>query len=114
MSAADEVRRLNDDDTLVPPIWYGFVTPEGWAEIVLALHTRIRTKYPDYNVYQVKQKFGSLRYYCSVRGDDEVNQWISEAVEQAAKTCEVCSGPAELRKQQGWWSTLCDEHAKGE
>lgn len=117
VAAYERTEQLNDTD-LVPQGWYGFEQPIGWSKIVLDLHEKIVARYPDYEVHQVKQKFGGLRFYCAVAGrsyleDEEMKQWIAEAEAQAAETCEVCgAGGAKLRPG-GWIRTLCDEHAEG-
>jgi len=54
---------------------------------------------------QVKEKFGSLRFYMTI-GTDEVYAMISEAEELSSKTCEECGGPGEQRSG-GWIHTLC-------
>jgi hypothetical protein len=58
---------------------------------------------------QIKEKFGTLRfYYCG--GDDYCHGVESMAESMSAVTCEVCGSPGKLRNG-GWIQTLCDEHA---
>jgi len=59
---------------------------------------------------QVKEKFGTLRFYYS-GGDDAVRGMVSMAESMSACTCEECSIPGKVR-HGGWIRTLCDEHAK--
>jgi hypothetical protein len=59
---------------------------------------------------QIKEKFGTLRFYY-FGGDDYCRGVESMAELMSAVTCEVCSSPGKLRKG-GWIRTLCDEHAK--
>jgi len=59
---------------------------------------------------QIKEKFGTLRFYY-FGGDDYCRGVESMAELMSAVTCEVCSSPGKLRNG-GWIRTLCDEHAK--
>jgi hypothetical protein len=57
-------------------------------------------------VQQVKEKFGTLRYYCS--GNDAINNFVNLAGRLSSVTCEVCGRAGELRNKHGWYSTQCD------
>ena len=55
---------------------------------------------------QVKEKFGTLRFYYDGGNDmTEGMVWFAEAM--SAVTCELCGQPGTLR-EGGWWRTLCD------
>jgi hypothetical protein len=59
---------------------------------------------------QIKEKFGTLRfYYCG--GDDYCRGVESMAESMSAVTCEVCGSSGKIRNGK-WIRTLCDEHAK--
>lgn len=58
---------------------------------------------------QVKEKFGTLRFYMSSE-TDSISNAILEAERRSAVTCEVCGESGKLRGG-GWVSTLCDKHA---
>lgn len=60
---------------------------------------------------QVKEKFGTLRFYYA-GGDEVVRGMVSMAESMSAVTCEVC-GNAGSTRGSGWLTTLCDEHADG-
>lgn len=55
---------------------------------------------------QVKEKFGTLRFYY-YGGDDTIRGMIDFAEAFSAKVCECCGAPGHLRKD-GWHKTLCD------
>lgn len=57
---------------------------------------------------QVKEKFGSMRYYLSAT--DQMYELAREAEAKSATICEECGKPGSLRGI-GWYNTLCDEHA---
>lgn len=65
-----------------------------------------------FNVSQVKEKFGTLRFYFDSSVDEEVYTEIRDAVREAedksAITCEVCGRPGELTSG-GWKSVVCNE-----
>lgn len=55
---------------------------------------------------QVKEKFGTLRFYMTCE-TDEMDKLIQEAEHLSAVTCEECGEPGELRGTS-WLTTLCD------
>jgi hypothetical protein len=57
---------------------------------------------------QVKEKFGTLRFYCD--GGDQYTQGVLDMAEaMSAVTCERCGDSAEIREGP-WYRTLCDQH----
>jgi hypothetical protein len=60
-------------------------------------------------VEQVKEKFGSLRFYYQ-GGDDEISGMVRMAESMSNRTCEECGAPGKSR-EGGWIRTLCDTHA---
>jgi hypothetical protein len=97
---------------------------EGWHQLVLDLDRDLAAIDPNYEVQQVKEKFGGLRYYtthsaisCGA-GSNELHNWllcefdqrIVAAEELSLRTCEECGKPGVQRKRD-WVKTLCDEHA---
>lgn len=57
---------------------------------------------------QVKEKFGTLRFYYH-GGDDYVHGMVRMAEAMSAVTCEDCGAPGHQRGG-GWIRTLCDHH----
>jgi len=57
---------------------------------------------------QIKEKFGSLRYYYT-GGDECIAGMVNLAEELSARICERCGNPGKIRTG-GWLKTLCDEH----
>jgi hypothetical protein len=58
---------------------------------------------------QVKQKFGSLRFYVNAATEKHYN-YISFAESMSHYICEECGSPGKTYTD-GWHSTLCDIHA---
>jgi hypothetical protein len=61
---------------------------------------------------QVKEKFGTLRFYLT-HGTDEMYAIIGEAQQKSAKTCETCGKPGRIRGR-GWYYTRCHSCYKKE
>ena len=59
---------------------------------------------------QVKEKFGTLRFYMN-SGTDTMYKIIEKAEAKSAKTCEVCGKPGKLRGT-GWLYTSCRKHKR--
>ena len=84
---------------------------DGWYPIIADLHTKLLEVDPDYTLYQVKEKFGSLRYYIGVEASKSAEAYalVNEAEKQAAHTCEMCGvDGATLRTERSWVKTMCD------
>jgi len=61
-------------------------------------------------VSQVKEKFGTLRFYCS--GSDRIYTFIDMAETLSAVTCELCGKAGKCESVHGWVSTVCGEHSR--
>lgn len=98
------------------PFCWGFECGDGWEPlirklsqeveaIIVALPEKERKKF---RVKQVKEKFGTLRFYMGV-AHDGIRAAIDRAEQESAQTCETCGKPGKVRSG-GWISVLCDEH----
>lgn len=118
-------------------VWF----PRGWTSIVNALCSFLDVLLDDaqaaqFRVEQVKEKFGTLRFYYSVGGEaavtadihlpkgvlrlrtqptypqpfpaDAVDAAIAQAEKLTACTCATCGAPGKLRTK-GWHHVACDE-----
>jgi hypothetical protein len=63
---------------------------------------------PDtgFAVQQVKEKFGTLRFYCP--GNDAIYRYVRLAERLSAVTCEDCGKPG-TQNDSGWIRTQCEE-----
>lgn len=66
-------------------------------------------KIPDVVAVQIKEKYGTLRFYYD-GGDDYISGIVAMAENMSARTCEQCGAPGKPRRG-GWIRTLCDKHA---
>ncbi len=79
-------------------------------EITGKLFRPVESACPQVVVDQVKEKFGTLRFYYH-GGDDYVDGVVRMAEAMTTVTCETC-GNAGKTRSGGWVRTLCDEHEK--
>jgi hypothetical protein len=66
---------------------------------------------------QIKEKFGTLRFYLDVEGgnkieNDIVDDIINEAEAESERTCEVTGMPGAICQQGGWYKVLCYEESR--
>ena len=60
---------------------------------------------PQVTLDQVKEKFGTLRFYYT-GGDEYIDGLVSMAESMSAVTCETCGNPGE-QTRGGWIKTIC-------
>lgn len=65
---------------------------------------------PQVTLDQVKEKFGTLRFYYT-GGDDVIDGMVRMAESMSGVTCETCGNVGELR-DEGWYYTACEEHKR--
>ena len=75
------------------------------AEIVAGDFREVPESIPQVTLDQVKEKFGTLRFYYS-GGDDDISGMVSLAESMTGVTCESCGNPGESRGG-GWIHTYC-------
>lgn len=94
-----------------PPIKdaHYFECHEGWYPLIQKLIEDIIALGWDKQVTQVKEKFGGLRFYIN-EGSNEVHDRITKAEGESYTICEMCGSPGEIRKDTGWYRTLCETH----
>jgi len=93
--------------------WRAQCVYEGWYTLLYKLCLDIdkelkRMDTRNFEVVQVKQKFGGLRVY--VHGSNEaIHELISKAENESFKTCELCGKKGRTRPS-GWIMTVCTKH----
>jgi len=93
-----------------------FECGEGWEDLLdnlcFVIESRIKlTKLQDIYAVQVKEKFGTLRFYVTL-SDDFINGAISMAERQSAHICEICGASGRVENLKGALKTLCQDHLK--
>ena len=61
---------------------------------------------PDFAVAQVKEKYGTLRFYVYGATDEQFAA-ISAAEVESAEVCEECGSREHVTTEGGWLKTLC-------
>lgn len=83
---------------------FDMIGPGGWYESLQVL------------VVQVKEKFGTLRFYVHIgNNEDEAlvkgfHDEINSAEADSSSRCEECGGLGTLDRSHGWLKTLCPTH----
>lgn len=98
-----EERRGPRKHTMISNIACG----DGWFDIIYNLCKEIHPMRAT--IMQIKEKFGTLRFYCSFPEDysERGYKFIREAEEKSGETCETCGDPAEFRVRNGWRYVSC-------
>jgi hypothetical protein len=100
-------------------VYCGFSLPKGWGPIVWRLCESI-AEYKDckVQVVQIKEKFGSLRFYVNIEANDddgeisgEVYDLIHKYEDFSSLVCEACGTTVDVKsratKGKYWMLTLC-------
>jgi len=106
---------------------FGFECDDGWFQIIWDLCEEIEKQLQlqdidqkqlvinklkekkEFRVVQVKEKFGSLRFYVesSKKISTDMYEAITKAEAKSAITCESCGSKGQLMSRNGWYKTLC-------
>lgn len=118
--AADDMREdIVDIYRHIPDGWGRWISCDsGWYRIIIDTHRKLKYIDPNYEIHQIKEKFGGLRYYYQSSFDyDSIQEQIMETIisvaeEFASNTCEICGAndlkaKAKTRVRNRWYKTLC-------
>ena len=97
-------------------------TGAGWKPLIKELNEKIEALFPNYDIEQIKEKFGALRYYISIpwnedeteeeaRNRDVAYELTEEYEDKSMKVCESCGAISNVthgRHDDFWIKTLCD------
>lgn len=117
-----------NEKRLAAPGWYGCIAPDGWKRIVEETDAKLAYLDPKYKIAQIKEKFGTLRYYYDTTKREEIVQDIMYSIvtlaeQESAYTCEQCGNSsrcaipskgvkydptAVLKVSNGWYKTICN------
>jgi len=96
---------------------YGADISAGWYTIISQLTHAISHYCEKENitvdVLQIKEKFGSLRYYVSINSDNHkdftaINTLIMYAEWLSESACIDCGNSAKIENHNGWYVPVCD------
>lgn len=111
----------------IPKGWGCWISCDsGWFDLIDDLDKKISYLAPNYEIHQVKEKYGKLRFYVggpanSKEAADIIDDLISYAEYLSTRICEVCgAGTSRSRSRYddsvktrgtGWYKTLCNDCA---
>jgi hypothetical protein len=92
--------------------WIG----DGWKPLIERANREIELEGGEYEILQIKEKFGTLRFYIRVISGDEqyINQMARMAETASFFVCENCGtlDGVETGSPPGWIRTLCQSCGK--
>jgi hypothetical protein len=94
---------------------FGFECGDGWFDLIdklceeLMIYSEQNPIHPVPVATQVKEKFGTLRFYVDQATNDQY-LIISAAEHKSEEICERCGEPGTLDDSRSWIKTLCDKH----
>ena len=107
---------------------WGICTGDGWYDLLdrLCRHLQFMTDkngYPQVEAAQVKEKYGTLRFYHDIKLTGErtertseqigyIDGLISAAEHLSGHVCETCGSNHNVTQTPGWIVTLCEECMK--
>jgi len=102
-------------DKMATCMVWGMECGDGWFSLLDTLCGEIQgmidnnphLKISQVVATQVKEKFGSLRFYFS-GGDKYINGMVSFAESMSMTICEVCGKPGKI-SDNGWIKVRCDD-----
>lgn len=99
----------------IPDGWGRWISHErGWYRLIIECDRRLSKVDPNYVVFRVREKFGSLGYYCapSIEETYEVRKQFQDAIFLAQRgstnTCERCGRNGVLYQRNDWVKRLCE------
>ena len=87
---------------------FGIECGDGWYKILDAALEKIQALAPGARVSQIKEKYGTLRFYLGSANGDAFD--IADMAESLSEiTCETCGDPGKVRNNNGWYMTRCEK-----
>lgn len=100
-------------DTDVPLMYFPGDINVGWYPLVKELIEKLIEVGWDKHIFQIKEKFGGLRFYTGSCTDQQ-SKIIDEYEAKSYRICEQCGEPGIYRRDLPWQLTLCDKHYEEE
>ena len=115
----DLTKKLINDYPKIFPSGMEFGCFDGWYNIIDALcatmqHVIDNERHPQIIAVQIKEKFGSLRFYFTTVGENKTEWSMTDLTTMAMRlslnTCERCGAPGAKMIQKGWEKVRCEKH----
>ena len=94
---------------LLGSLTFGIECGDGWFDLIDRLCKDIMRIDPTTVATQVKEKFGTLRFYAATR--HEIFDLIDKAEEESETICEECGAPGKTEGTM-WLKTICKKCKK--
>ena len=82
---------------------------DGWIDIIAECHSELMSIDRNYKIHQIKEKFGTLRYYCEP-SHSKYQEYFDTVINKyecmSIKTCEISGVSGVFMKKDGWYKTL--------
>lgn len=117
MSPEKEEALLKKYPNMFENLSYGFEHDDGWYSIIDKGCEALMLINPNITVSQVKEKFGTLRFYVdpweppSAAHSYAESAIVAEMERRSAQTCEICGHIPAKQYGGGWVVTRCKKHA---
>lgn len=86
--------------------------PVGWSPLILMIAEEIQPiidrEHLDYHIFQIKEKFGQLRWYDN-GGNKEIQHIIDSYTAASEHICIICGKPDCFITNTGWIEPICEE-----
>ena len=82
---------------------------DGWISMIAECHSELINVDKNYSIQQIKQKFGTLRYYCTPLNPKHKEQFakiVDKYERLSINVCEISGTDGVLMKKDGWFKTL--------
>lgn len=98
----------------IPDEWGKYVScGPGWWQLISLCDKELARIDPDYEIHQVKEKFGGLRFYFHTNNPDfqiPMDMIVARYEKACAITCEETGGHGYLMKRHGLFKTLNESY----
>jgi len=115
----DKYESLFYFDGKLHPANYGIACGDGWYvllnELLSLIKNHLANKKPIslFQISQVKEKFGGLRFYYD-EGDDYIDGLVRFAESMSYMICETCGSNHSIGMTSGWLKVRCKSCAENE
>ena len=102
---------------------WGLCVGKGWKQLLWELCTKLQRELDkrgneslkmNFAVHQVKEKYGTLRFYVNGYTNKIMDALINNAEDMSFITCEVCGNLGKLSSKGNWRAVRCKICAKKE
>ena len=113
----------NRRDIQASGMYFGFQCKDGWYNLISNLlkfidwhyneestsnTERCKIGHENFEVLQVKEKYGNLRFSV-VGGDDFIDGAVEMVCSLSETTCEQCGAPSKIFNKGGWLFNKCEK-----